>query len=236
MQTRRKGITVRTTLCCTLLALTCATANAQAPATVNGQALATENAQAPTPVGRPAQHCGPGVLAALTYSPAYKPLLTILGPERKALRELLDAVVDQASYEALLKVARSIAQSTPNGRLLITLPDGTVVLDTANMDDPTDGLESGNSYGHFQSKTVNENHNSRIAIFAAQLYPCGIGVESKLSTTTDEVETYVAVRLGAHLSSSGTARLSVAQQGGPQLQPETDETSSAPESLVPITR
>jgi hypothetical protein len=225
MQTRSKGISIRVTLCCTLLALTCATANAQAP-TANAQAP-TANAQAPTSVGRSAQHCAPGVLAALTYNPAYKPLLAILAPERKTLRELLDAVVDQPSYEALLKAARSIAQSIPNGRLLITLPDGTVVLDTANTDDPTDGLESGNSYGHFQSKTVNENHNSRVAIFAAQLYPCGLGVESKLSTTTDEVESYVAARLGTHLSSSGTARLSVAQQNS-QLQSETGEDSTTP--------
>jgi hypothetical protein len=38
--------------------------------------------------------------------------------------------------------------------------------------------------------------------------PCGIGLERKLSTTTGVTETYVAIRLGTHLDSLGTARLS----------------------------
>jgi hypothetical protein len=40
-----------------------------------------------------------------------------------------------------------------------------VVLDTARTDDPTNTMPVGNSFQHFQNKTVNENHNSRIAIF-----------------------------------------------------------------------
>jgi hypothetical protein len=63
---------------------------------------------------------------------------------------------------------------------------------------------------HFTNKTVNENHNSRIAIVSAQLYPCGVGIESKLSTSTGTTESYVALRLGKHLNSAGTARLSTA--------------------------
>ena len=69
-------------------------------------------------------------------------------------------------------------------------------------------MASGNSWAHFLAKTVNENHNSRVAIFDAQEWPCGIGLERKLSTTTGVTETYVAIRLGTHLDSLGTARLS----------------------------
>jgi hypothetical protein len=51
---------------------------------------------------------------------------------------------------------------------------------------------------------VNENHNTRAAMMAAQSYPCGVGIESKLSTTTTgKVESYLAIRLGNHLDSLG---------------------------------
>jgi len=90
----------------------------------------------------------------------------------------------------------------------LALPDGTVVVDTGKTDDPTNTLPQGNSYQHFLDKTVNENHNSRVAIMSAQQYPCGLGVESKLSSSTGFVESYVAIRLGAQLDSNGTARLS----------------------------
>ena len=59
------------------------------------------------------------------------------------------------------------------------------------------------------AKTINENHNSRVAIFMAQEYPCGVGVENKVSTSTGADETYVARRAGNHLDSAGTLRLSV---------------------------
>jgi hypothetical protein len=66
----------------------------------------------------------------------------------------------------------------------------------------------GNSFQHFQNKTVNENHNSRIAIFDTQEYQCGIGLEAKLSTTTGQREIYLAVRLGTHLDANGSVRIS----------------------------
>ena len=55
---------------------------------------------------------------------------------------------------------------------------------------------------------MNENHNSRIAILDAQLYPCGRGVESKLSSTTETTQAYVAYRLGNYLNNAGTVRIS----------------------------
>ena len=59
---------------------------------------------------------------------------------------------------------------------------------------------------------MKENHNSRVAFFSAQLYPCGVGVESKFSTSTGHSETYVAIRLGQHLNSAGTATVTTAQR------------------------
>lgn len=89
--------------------------------------------------------------------------------------------------------------SPPNHRLVVTLPDGTVVVDTSKT----------NSYTRYKAKTINENHNTRIAILHSQLHVCGHGVETKFSTSDNTRESYVAIRLGAYLNSSGTARISV---------------------------
>jgi len=67
------------------------------------------------------------------------------------LPQQLRAVVDQATYQVLLTSARTIAAAITNGRIVITVPDGTVVLDTARQDDPTNVLAQGNSYQHFTS-------------------------------------------------------------------------------------
>lgn len=163
--------------------------------------------------GRPLlaqQACLPGIGAALQgpHAAPYSLCRTTLTPYVTVLTTRLNAVVDQTTYESILTLSRTIATSVPNGRLLVALPDGTVVLDTSKTDDPGNTLPQGNSYQHFQDKTVNENHNSRVAIISAQQYPCGLGVESKLSSTTGFVESYVALRLGTHLDSAGTARLS----------------------------
>lgn len=153
--------------------------------------------------------CLPGIVDAFRENPVvYGRLYAALAADQRRLRLLLDEVRDQVTYAALLNNADALAASISDGRVLVTLPDGTVVLDTARPNDPSNTLPVGNSYRHFVEKTVNENHNSRVAIFAAQQYPCGVGLEQKVSTTTNSSETYVAQRLGRHLNSSGTARLS----------------------------
>jgi hypothetical protein len=48
-------------------------------------------------------------------------------------------------------------------------------------------------------------------MFVAQEYPCGAGVESKISTSTGVNEDYLALRAGNHLESAGTVRASRAQ-------------------------
>ena len=152
----------------------------------------------------------PGFAQAFqSHSGAYSTLYDLLTPHVSALTIRLSQLTNQAQYAILLTSARTIASSISNGRVVITLPDGTVVVDTSRPDDPTNVVAQGNSFQHFVNKTVNENHNSRVAIFSAQLYPCGIGIESKLSTTTGNTESYVALRLGDHLDNEGTVRASM---------------------------
>jgi hypothetical protein len=125
----------------------------------------------------------------------------------------LKATVDQATYASLLTDARTLAGSLATGRVLITVPDGTAVIDTARPDDPTNITPNvfANSFQHFKNKMVNENHNTRIAIHDAQEWPCGVGLESKFSTSDNRTENYVGLRLGNHLDSDGTARMSTSQ-------------------------
>lgn len=148
------------------------------------------------------QSCLPGIGTALQgpHSAAYTLVRNTLTPRVPALTSRLDAVVDQGTYDTLLTLAHTIANSITNGRMLVALPDGTVAVDTEKLDDPGNTLPQGNSYyiyQHFQNKTVNENHNSRVAICSAQQYPCGLGVETKFGTSTGFSESYVALRLGA---------------------------------------
>jgi hypothetical protein len=153
--------------------------------------------------------CAPRVQQLIQKDPVYAELFQILGPQVPQLRTLVAAVVDQATYQNLLDLARSIASSIPTGRVLITLPDGTVVVDTSKPDNLPD--VQANSFDHFKKKTVNENHNTRISILDAQLWPCGLGVERKFSTTDNVSEIYLAERLGPYLNNEGTARLSKKQ-------------------------
>lgn len=147
--------------------------------------------------------CAPQVATKVAAAP-YKPLSDELTPALPGLTAKLAGLSTSAKYESLEDDARSLANSLiplGSGRVVITLPDGTVVVDTSKND-------ATNTYAKYQAKTINENHNSRIAILDAQLYDCGVGVETKRSSTTGTVEHYVAKRLGAYLDSVGTARIS----------------------------
>jgi hypothetical protein len=146
--------------------------------------------------------------AYAVYQDKYDSLTNTLQPELSGLLTEMQALQNQASYATLLSHARLIVGGLPTGRMVVTVPDGTVVLDTARTDgNPSD--PKSNTYQHFLDKTINENHNSRIAIFAAQGYPCGNAIEAKFSTTDGVREYYFASRLGDYLDNFGTARLSV---------------------------
>lgn len=88
---------------------------------------------------------------------------------------------------------------TQSPRIVLTESDGTVVIDTS---------KTSNSYGNWKSKQINENHNSRVAFMATQMFPCGVGYETKYSTSTQTNQAYVAIRLGDFLNNPGSIRLS----------------------------
>jgi hypothetical protein len=158
-----------------------------------------------------AQTCQPGFDTAHNgpRQAQYDALINTLTPHADALTADLATLQDQVSYETLLAEARATASGIPTGRVVITVPDGTVVLDTSRADNTED--PKSNSYQHFLDKTINENHNTRLAFAVAQHYPCGVALESKLSTTDGLKEDYFALRLGNHLDSYGTARISTKQ-------------------------
>lgn len=144
--------------------------------------------------------CAPQVLTKLT-APPYASLNAILTPAKvTTFKTKLSAVKDQATYSVLLTEANATAATVANGRIVITLPDGTVVVDTSKG--------TANTYQNFKNKVINENHNTRVAILDAQIYDCGVGLETKKSTTDNIVESYVAKRLGNYLDSAGTVRIS----------------------------
>lgn len=155
-----------------------------------------------------AEECAAQVPALLTKNASYKKLNGILKPKTASLMTLLNGVKDEASYTKLLNASKALIGGVANGRLLVTLPDGTVMVDTSRPTDPGTSEKNGNSFRHFKNKTVNENHNSRVAIMLAQTHECGVGVETKFSSTENSKEEYVAIRLGSYLNSAGTARLS----------------------------
>ena len=156
-----------------------------------------------------AQACQPGISAAWTaHGASYLELYMAVGPDAASLMNELAAVADQPTYQVLLTHARVVAThpTLVAGRVVIALPDGTVVLDTSRADNTAN--PNSNSYQHFLDKTINENHNSRMAFFLAQEYPCGAAIETKTSSTTGVVENYFALRLGNHFDSVGTVRIS----------------------------
>jgi len=144
--------------------------------------------------------CAPLVQTKVT-EPQYAVLNAALTPAlQTSLKNKLNAVKDEPTYSLLRVEAEGLAATVANGRVVITLPDGTVVVDTSKG--------ATNTYNNFKAKTINENHNSRVAILHSQTYDCGLGLETKLSSTDNTVEHYLARRLGPYLNSTGTARLS----------------------------
>jgi hypothetical protein len=138
----------------------------------------------------------------ITLAP-YNTLFAILNPNVPTITTLVKGVKNQRSYGQLVRFARALEHQLPNSQLSIAQSDGTPVFDGSKIDDPGDTLPKGNSYAHFQAKTITENLNTRISFFDAQDHVDGLGAETKSKLA------YVAIRLGKHLQSSGTARFAV---------------------------
>src|SRR5918996_6486905 len=78
--------------------------------------------------------CPPGFFTAyMSNRAAYDPLFDVIGSELDTLEAELRAVVDEPTYANFLAHARTIAAnpSIQNGRVVVTVPDGTVMIDTA---------------------------------------------------------------------------------------------------------
>lgn len=155
-------------------------------------------------------HCAPGVENLIKSNANYKELYSKINPEVDTFKTELMNATTSAKYDILLAHARKVSGKTH--RILITLPDGTTVLDTAKTDaaGATCSGDSANSFSCYQAKRVNENHNSRIAILATQLYSCGLGAETKASTSLGHRQAYVGVRMGEYLNNAGTVMISKA--------------------------
>lgn len=102
---------------------------------------------------------------------------------------LTNAASSQSGYTSAYSLVSSYASTHSGLRILITLADGTVLMDTSKG--------SNNTFSNFDNKAINENHNTRSAMLQALLSKSGEGFEEKLSSSTNQTETYQAVRTGA---------------------------------------
>lgn len=146
----------------------------------------------------------------ITIAP-YNKLYALLKPNVPAITTLVNGVSDQVSYGKLVTFARKLEAKLVGSRVTITLPDGTAVFDGGKPDDPGNTLPQGNSFIHYQTKTITENLNTRLSNLDPQEHADGLGAETRLSSVTKKKEAFVGIRLGAHLNNSGTARISQVQ-------------------------
>lgn len=172
-------------------------------------------------IGYPHAEYPPEVEHLLHHKKTYKSLYKILHRNLQNLTLLFSNVTDEATYEVFYNAMVSVANSVDGGggRMLFCEPDGTVVVDTSKVLDSSNVVSGyANSYQHWQNKNVNENHNSRVAIMSAQIWPAGLGVEKKFSSTIAQTSWYVAEvanyhkdvnkSKSVHLDNKGTFRIS----------------------------
>lgn len=136
------------------------------------------------------------------YEILYKGILDYnLELQLKNVLESSTSSVYDSFYALVLTVFKLNPLPVDGLRLVVTEPDGTVVVDTA--------LTTANTFSNWKTKSINENHNTRIAIIDAQTLEGGVGYETKHSTTLDLNQYYVAIRGGSRYKNFGTFRLSI---------------------------
>ena len=114
---------------------------------------------------------------------------------------IVNNATDQATYA--IGATKLLTLSSSGFRILVALPDGTVRFDSSKT--------TNNTWANANSKTINENHNTRPAIMSAQLTCDGNGNEIKFSTSTGAFEAYSAKRIvNEYGSNGGTVRVSKA--------------------------
>lgn len=160
--------------------------------------------------------CQADVRTQLAGSVVYETIYQALAPFIPQLTsQLLTATeTDGANYATLLATCDQIAALFNTGRVVLTDPDGLVIVDTgktngggANQNNWTAAQDGANPATF--ADAINVNHNSRNSIINAQQWPCGVAVETKFSNSVHAFQNYVAIRLGEYTNSVGTVRMSV---------------------------
>jgi hypothetical protein len=170
--------------------------------------------------------CAPDVRRMIEKNPTYNFLFGSICEQTDTIMDLLSAVTDCESYDNLFNFCSGLASTIPNGRIIVTLPDGTVVVDTFQafcdcdtpdcpVDFPCDVADNlCNGYNFFLDNFVGANQNTSVSAFDAQLWPCGVGCETRFDLSSGSVEAIVAVRLGEYLNNTGTVIVSQSILGG----------------------
>lgn len=143
------------------------------------------------------------LLSSNTYKSLYDKLYDgILQNNLEILYDNLIKSDNPGVYTAFLdKIVEiyGITIGSPSPRIVLTESDGTVVIDTSSTN---------NTYDNWINGTINESHNSRVAILATQLFECGVGYETKFSNSVGTDQAYIGIRLGNYLNNPGSIRIS----------------------------
>ena len=130
---------------------------------------------------------------------------------KKRINNASDAIAqsdDDDSYNAAKSALDAIvtdmeAEGINGARILVTLPDGTVVYDSSKINNNFGNKSIANITG-----PINENHMTRFAFQSAAGSIDGRGAEVKQSTSTGNVESYYASRTGPFGNTKSMVRLS----------------------------
>jgi len=128
-----------------------------------------------------------------------------------------DALDVLNAYSAKL-ASNGVSYANNGFKFLLTLDDGTVIVDTSKTGNVTTTKAVGavangtsvaiNSAASYGCKLVNENHNSRPEVLNAVLSASGVGSARRYSSSSGSAFVYYAVRLGTSPQSNiGTLRV-----------------------------
>lgn len=135
-----------------------------------------------------------------TYYSLYKEAYNFILNNR--IDQMVNNVNNPSTYDAIyILILQHFNLPQANGlRIVITTPDGKVMIDT--------NQGTMNTFDNYIFGKIGENHNTRVAIMQAQMEVKGTGFETKLSATNFTRQKYVALRLGPWRNSAGTFRIS----------------------------
>ena len=110
--------------------------------------------------------------------------------------------VSETRYNELRRGVKKAMEKLATGdnrsfRILMTVPDGTVAIDTAKGSFNGKVYELGeNTWANFKAKIINENHHTRCEFLISMLGDPGIGRAERYSTSISTYEHLLVTRLG----------------------------------------